>query len=235
MAVILDQVLVRKIARKSNKSEQSVREQISKKATRLGIVSQAAQILLAQELGIGAARTLRALPPHVQDQVRTSLPAVFANPPAARNGHRQISKRTRNADTTSLASQYLLADAELRSRCGDLLRAKKHFDRVFREATTVLDHRIKKLADIKGNMNPVNVVGKALNPDPSKATIVVSKEPAEQEGFHSICKGLMLAFRNPSHHTLDDRLNREDALKFCGFVDSLLAILGRAEVNLSAT
>jgi len=44
-------------------------------------------------------------------------------------------------------------------------------------------------------MNPENLVGKAINPDPAKAVIEVSSERAAQEGIYSICKGVMLAFR----------------------------------------
>ncbi len=95
-----------------------------------------------------------------------------------------------------------------------------------REATTILDHRLKKLGRITGYMNPADVVGKVLNPQ--KAIIKVSTESAEQEGMFNICKGLVLAFRGPTHHTLSDALTRPDALKFCGFIDHLLAILDKA-------
>ncbi len=77
-------------------------------------------------------------------------------------------------------------------------------------------------------MNPGDVVGKVLNPDPQKAVLKVSDERSEQEGMFSVCKGLTLAFRGPAHHTLSDDFTRADALKFCGFVDTLLAILETA-------
>jgi Protein of unknown function (Hypoth_ymh) len=70
------------------------------------------------------------------------------------------------------------------------------------------------------------VVGKVLNPQ--RAIIRVSTETAEQDGMFSICKGLTLAFRGPLHHALRDDLTRADALKFCGFIDHLLAILDKA-------
>ena len=73
-------------------------------------------------------------------------------------------------------------------------------------------------------MNPTDVVGKVLSPDSNKAIIKVSTEAAEQEGMFNICKGLTLAFQGPLHHTLKDHMTRPEALKFCGFVDTLLGV-----------
>lgn len=131
-----------------------------------------------------------------------------------------------------IAAIGMLRDQELRSRVTDLLRASKHFDRAFREATTVLDSRIKRRSGIK-KMNPVPLVGKALSPNPDDAILVVSDERPEQEGIHSICKGLMLAFRDPTHHELNDKLTRNDAIKFCGFIDTVLALVDGATVRPS--
>lgn len=225
----LDRRLLAKIARAKGKSEKYVREQISKRAARLGITSEAAQIIVGRELSIGTGQALRRLAPHTQEQVRSAQPEPV-QAIRGKQGSRSHVKKVRVEP--ELAAVEMLKDPELKSRCGDLLRARKHFDRAFREATTVLDDRIKRKSGIR-QMNPVSLVGKALNPDPSKSILVVSDEGAEQEGVHSICKGLMLAFRDRSHHELNDRLTRNDAIKFCGFIDTVLALVDRARVQVS--
>lgn len=226
----LDLALLGKLVKKTRKKPKYVREQISKRAAKLGIASEAAQILWAKEFGIGTAAFQRRLGAHVQEQVRSGLPHLFATPVSAKTERKGTGKSTRHVSPLRAAIDYLLDDDELKRRCGDLLTARGSFDRVFREATTVLDHRLKKLAQIKGHMQPADLVAKVLHPN--KAILVISDHESEQEGFFNICKGLMAAFRNPTHHALDDRLTREDALRFCGFIAALLAILARARVNL---
>jgi hypothetical protein len=80
----LDQGILKKLAKKTGKDEQYLREQISKRATRKGIASPAAQILWVRALGIGAGRFLGTLPAHIQDQVRdgvtTGRPARASRP-----------------------------------------------------------------------------------------------------------------------------------------------------------
>jgi hypothetical protein len=229
----LDVALLHKIVQKTGKPEKYVREQISKRASRLGVSSEAALILWAKQLKLGTAVALRKLPSHAQQQVRDALPTLFAigqlrpraGTTAVHSAHR------RQVDPLSLAIDYLLADQELKSRCGDLLRKHSHLDRALREATTILENRVKRLANITGSINPEALVNKTLNPDPSKAILVVSKESSEQAGFHSICRGIVLAFRHRAHHQLDEKVTREDALKFCAFIDMVLTILEQASIQ----
>ncbi len=128
------------------------------------------------------------------------------------------------------AIALLLSDSELRDRCKDLLLARKHYDRVVREGTTILDDRLKKVTGIF-NLNPSDLVGKALAPDPARAVIVVSRKKDEQEGFFYICKGVMQTFRNPAHHALTNAFTQAEALKFCGFIDTILAVVDKSEIH----
>jgi len=221
--------LLDKMAKKSGKSLQYLREQISRRAGRQTISSTAAQLLWAKDLGIGVANALGRVSPDVREEVRSvSMSSGRAMPRANEAPASKIQKRE---PITAETIKILLQDQQLHARCKDLLQAKRHFDRVIREATTVLDHRVKTKTGIT-NMNPENLVSKAVNPDPAKAIIEVSPEKAEQEGFHSICKGIMLAFRNKAHHTLSEKFTREDALKSCGFVDTVLGVIEQATIHL---
>lgn len=225
----LNQVLLSKMARRTRKPVKYIREQVSKRAARLSVTSQAAQVIWAKELGIGTTIVLRRLPPHVQEQVRSS---VGAQAPAKVSGtgiSGSKKKRAAFPDPLGSAIDHLLTDRELQSRCKDLLQRPRHFDRAVREATTVLENRLKLLAGITSRINPEALVNTTLNPDLAKAELIVSSEPSEQAGVHSICKGIMLTFRHKTHHQLDDRVTREDALRICSFIDVLLAILRKAK------
>jgi uncharacterized protein (TIGR02391 family) len=225
----LNPEILEKMVRKTSKSKQYIREQLSRRASRNAVSSLAAQLLWAREMGLGIASALNRSDASVRDEVRSSpivLPAVTSP-----KGMRLVRSAHRKKDAhLGEAIDFLLEDSELRDRSRDLLLAKRHYDRVVREATTVLDNRLKKVSGIS-NMNPSALVGKALNPDPNKAVIVVSAEKDEQEGFFSICKGVMQAFRNRAHHTLSNAFTQADALKFCGFIDTILAVIDKGEIH----
>lgn len=230
----LDHTLIEKLATKLGRSKASLQSTISQFAGKYAISSEAALILLAKQNGIGTATYLKKLPANRQEQVRATLPAIFGQVTHKRRAiallhDKSGSTTARQRSPLSMAIEYLIQDLDLRGRVSDLLKARGKFDRVFREATTVLDHKIKAVSGVKGN--PSSLIVKALNPDPKKAVLVLSDEPSEQEGFFNICKGIFLAFRNATHHKLTEKFTREDALKFCGFVDSLLSAIAQAKVH----
>lgn len=224
----LDRELLTKMSEKTEKPKKYVREQISKRASRNVMSSLAAQLLWARDLGLGIASALNRSDPSIRQEMQAKTPSMptFANSRTGKSG------RMARPGKTNLgpAIDFLLADPELRGRCRDLILARRHYDRVVREATTVLDDRLKVVSGIS-HMNPRDLVGKALAPDPSKAVIVISKNKDQQEGFFSTCKGVMQTFRNTAHHTLSNTFTQADALKFCGFIDTILALISKGEVH----
>lgn len=221
--------LLDKMVKKTRKSKQYLREQVSRRASRHAVSSLAAQLLWARELGLGIATALNRADSGVRDEVRSSPPET---PTHAAHGRRRPvrSFQQKKGPNLGAAINFLLEDSELRDRCRDLLLARRHYDRVVREATTVLDSRLKSVSGISG-MNPSALVGKALAPDPARAVVIVSTEKDEQEGFFYICRGVMQAFRNKAHHTLSDAFTQADALKFCGFIDTILSVVGKGQVH----
>jgi dCTP deaminase len=122
-------------------------------------------------------------------------------------------------------------DAELKQRCSDLLSAPGNFDRVINQATLVLEDRIRKKSGIDKDLVGTQLVNTVMNADMKKALLRMSESQEEHEGIGHICRGIVLAFRNPTHHDVADRFSREDALKVCAFVDNLLAVVDAAKVT----
>jgi len=128
-----------------------------------------------------------------------------------------------------------IQDEELKARCSDILSAPGNFDRVINQSTQVLEDRIRKKSKADRTLVGAALVNKALNPDLAKTILVVSENQEEHEGVCHICRGLMIGFRNPTHHHLTDSFTREEALKFCAFVDSILQIIEKAKLNKGTT
>lgn len=229
MAQRLDQKLLEKLAKKIGKSVTYTREQNSKRATRAGVSSEAYFLhwLRAEKVPFQAYK--RSLPIDIQNEARTLAPASRVLNLA------QVSPAD-HTETLTASSRYIdllevIQDDELRDRCADLIKRPRNHDRVFREATTILEHRIRSLSRITQRLNPQALIGKAIAPDSTRAILVVSTDNSEQEGFFKICSGIEAAFRNRTHHEVSNGPTRYDAIKFCGFIDSLLLVLASAEVH----
>ncbi len=234
---ILDQEMVRKLASKIKKPVKYTREQIIKRATRNSVSSEAYFLYWLNEENVGFQRYKRSLSPDIQNEART-LRTTPQNKSVEESP--QAENLSRGSNTLTASSRYVdllevIQDEELRDRCADLIKRPRNHDRVFREATTILEHRIKTLSGITRKMNPQDLISKAVSPNPTRAILVVSSDTSEQEGFFKICSGIEAAFRNRTHHEVSNRLTRYDAIKFCGFVDSLLLILANAEVHQERT
>jgi len=128
-----------------------------------------------------------------------------------------------NGEVAEVGSLYgALDDEGLRGRCTDILSARNHFDRVVNQATLVLEDRIRQKVRDSSGKTGTQLVNEFIKARVEDSKIVMSSDPEEQEGFSNVFRGMMLAFRNTTHHAAIDTWTREDALKVCAFVDYLL-------------
>jgi uncharacterized protein (TIGR02391 family) len=123
-----------------------------------------------------------------------------------------------------------IQDDEMRRRCADLLSAPGSFDRVINQATVVLEDRIRKKAGVDASLTGAQLVNKVLSSDLARSVLKLSEDEGEHRGFCDICRGLMAAFRNPTHHQVSERFSREEALKVCAFIDNVLRVIDEAIV-----
>ena len=184
-------------------------------------------------------------PTHPQRQRFEDLCNSYADPSALEEmlallvGMRQgIEKGLLEVPTASFSGPAVLTtvfdslmDGELKERCSDILTAPGKFDRVVNQATLVLEDRIRKCSGLSKSWTGVGLVNKALNADLAKTILLTSADKDEHEGICHICRGIMQAFRNPTHHYITDKYTREDAIKLCAFVDNLLRAIDDAKVQ----
>jgi hypothetical protein len=224
--VRLNQGILRKIAAMTGKNVQSVREKVSRMASRLGIPSEAALLVLAQRHKIGIGRALRRLEPVARQQVRDATQG--GRDGRARRVTEPAGQGRRAPDPVGAAISILLTDPGLRSRCADLLRRGKHLDRAVREAATVLESRLRERSGLgkEQERSRSGLVARVLHPD--SAIIVVSEDKREQEGVFNLCKGVMDAFGNRLHHGLSEKVTLGEALGLCGTVNVILSLVERA-------
>jgi len=122
----------------------------------------------------------------------------------------------------------VIHDAVLRSRCTEMLAAPGYYDTVIREATTILEARIKDrvpAADLTAAIpNPLDRAGEQLVNrlfDPGKPILVFGSR-IEQANLCAMLRGTFAYLRNPSHHTIDDSVEWSWAWSVVGLIDQLL-------------
>ncbi len=120
-------------------------------------------------------------------------------------------------------------DDELRDRCTDLLKAPRNYDRVVREATIVLEDRIRKkpshevlsrLIPNSSEQNGRNLIDTLFKVD--SPILSISDDRNERLKFRDILIGVISYLRNPYHHYLDDNTEWSWAWSTVGFIDVLL-------------
>jgi len=131
----------------------------------------------------------------------------------------------------------VIHDEELRKRCSDLLASPDNYDRVIREATTVLEDRIRnkcphdtlcRLIPHSADQNGENLTNKLFATD--SPVLSISEDKKTRIAFHKILLGVFSYLRNPYHHRLDPNTEWSWAWSTVGFIDRLLSDIDSCEV-----
>lgn len=137
-----------------------------------------------------------------------------------------------NQELVQIGSLYgSLEDEDLRRRCADILLGRDSFDRAVSQATMLLEDRIRRKAQDTSGLTGTSLANNYVKARVEDSTIVISSDPDQQEGFSNVLRGMMLAFRNTTHHSPSNTWTREDAYQVCAFVDYLLKRLEAATVS----
>ncbi len=132
----------------------------------------------------------------------------------------------------------VIKDEELKNRCSDLLSAPGAYDRVIREATTVLEDRIRnkpsheilsRLIPSSADQRGENLVNKLFNPD--NPILIISSEKDQRIAFYKVLVGVFSYLRNPYHHHIDPTTEWSWAWSSVGFIDNLLDAISKCNIN----
>ena len=131
----------------------------------------------------------------------------------------------------------VIKDGELRGRCSDLLASPDNYDRVIREATTILEDRMRnkcphetlsKLIPNSADQTGDTLVNKLFSPD--NPVLSISEERKNRIAFYRILLGTVSYLRNPYHHKIDPNTEWSWAWSTVGFIDRLLTEIESCKV-----
>ena len=138
---------------------------------------------------------------------------------------------------TDPAPVLVIHDDLLRGRCSDLLSAPGNYDRVLREATTILEDRIRntvgpeRLAQLLPSA--ADHIGERLVNalfNPTKPVLSISDDKLKRIALRNMLVGTVSYLRNTSHHEIDDQTAWSWAWSVAGLVDQLLADIAACAV-----
>jgi uncharacterized protein (TIGR02391 family) len=139
----------------------------------------------------------------------------------------EVARLRRRLQIAERSPQTLIADAELRQRCEDLLAAGQHYDRVIREACVILEDRVRSAIGADATLVGTALMEQAFSP--RNPQLRLSHVEQEQVGAMQLYRGVMAFFRNAAGHHLISTYSQEEALRFVAWVDLLLGMVAKAK------
>ncbi len=122
------------------------------------------------------------------------------------------------------ASEFVetLHDDELRVRCESMLINTGSPDTLIREASTVLEDRLRQLVD--GKVDRRDLSAKALHPTAGTKNDIFA-DTALQEDFFYLVRGVLGLYGTPAHHGLQEDVSQQTATRVVAMIDEILETL----------
>jgi len=187
--------------------EKSVPQEVSPPSMRTGVI--------AADLNVAVANLAATLVAALEDQ--------DGELPALREEVDSLKSQLAGAEVRSLD----VVDDELRDRCLDLLMRPDKADTAVREATVILEDRIRRIARLGTDSYGVGLVDKALNP--KTGSLHFGRPQREREGLHQLYRGAIGFFKNPASHRIIEDYDVARARQVVGLIDLLLFLLRDAK------
>jgi uncharacterized protein (TIGR02391 family) len=105
------------------------------------------------------------------------------------------------------------------------------FETAIFKAYRFVEEKVREKAQLGAEDIGVTLMNKAFNPKSGKLVVPICAVTAEQEGVHSLFRGAISFFKNPSSHRTVDYNDRQVAIQIIAFAELLLDILSKTELR----
>ena len=116
------------------------------------------------------------------------------------------------------------------SKCLDPFN-EENYDLAVFSAFRLVEETVRTKAGLDEEDFGVNLMSKAFNPSTGKLSIPTLELPAEQEGIHSLFRGAIAVFKNPSSHRTVSYESRFSVLQTIVAAELLLNIVSTAQLK----
>lgn len=137
---------------------------------------------------------------------------------------KEIVEKQQDPDIFALRLEEVLKNQELLFQCLGPFNDQDYELAVFK-AFRFVEESVRAKAGLSESDIGVNLMSKSFSPNKGRLIIPACVSPAEQEGVHSLFRGAIAFFKNPSSHRTVNYKNRLVAIQAIVVAELLLNIL----------
>lgn len=136
--------------------------------------------------------------------------------------------RMQDIDVYALRLEEVLKNQDLLDVCLSVFNEDDYETAIFK-AYRFVEEKVREKAQLDADDIGTDLMSKAFNPKSGKLVVPTCVVTAEQEGVHSLFRGAISFFKNPSSHRTVDYNDRQVAIQVIAFAELLLDILAKTE------